>query len=95
MRKKSLSHVRLFAELDSSPLGFSAHGILQQEYRSGLSCRPPGDLPNPGTEAMFLCFLHWQVDYLPLALPGKPPYVWNGPASVVDVAFKVFSRVKQ
>ena len=25
-------------------------GFSRQEYRSGLSCPPPGDLPNPGIE---------------------------------------------
>ena len=25
-------------------------GFSRQEYWSGLSCPPPGDLPNPGTE---------------------------------------------
>ena len=28
----------------------SDHGILQQEYWSGLVFPPPGDLPNPGIE---------------------------------------------
>ena len=25
-------------------------GFSRQEYRSGLPCGPPGDLPDPGTE---------------------------------------------
>ena len=25
-------------------------GLSRQEYRSGLPCPPPGDLPDPGTE---------------------------------------------
>ena len=33
---------------DCSPPGFSVHGILQQEYWSGLPFPSPGDLPNPG-----------------------------------------------
>ena len=28
--------------MDCSPPGFSVYGILQQEYRSGLPCPPPG-----------------------------------------------------
>ena len=36
--------------MDCSPSGSSVHGILQQEYWSGLPCLPPGDLPDPGTE---------------------------------------------
>ena len=29
-------------------------GFSRQEYWSGLSCSPPGDLPNPGIERTFL-----------------------------------------
>ena len=29
-------------------------GFSRQEYWSGLSCPPPGDLPNPGIKPMFL-----------------------------------------
>ena len=29
-------------------------GFFRQEYWSGLSCPPPGDLPNPGMEAVSL-----------------------------------------
>ena len=40
---------------------------------TGVGCHwpLPGDLPNPGTEPMSLCLLHWQVDSLPLVPPGK------------------------
>ena len=48
-------------------------GFFRQEYESGLPCPPPRNLPDPGTELKSrLLFLHWQVDSLPLALPGKP-----------------------
>ena len=33
---------------DCSPPGSSVHGILTQEYWSGLPRPPPGDLPEPG-----------------------------------------------
>ena len=43
------SHVRLFATLwtiaHQAPLSM---GFSRQEYRSGLPCPPPGDLPDPG-----------------------------------------------
>ena len=39
----------------SLPTGFS-----RKEYWSGLSCPPPGDLPNPGIEPCLLHLLHWQ-----------------------------------
>ena len=40
-----------------SPPGSSAHGILQEEYRSGLSFPSPGDLPDPGIEPESLASL--------------------------------------
>ena len=39
-----------------------------REYWSGLPCRPPGDLPNPGIK---LGSPTLQVDSLPAELPGK------------------------
>ena len=47
-------------------------GFSRQEYWSGLPCPPPQDLPDPGTEPIFLCLLHWQEGSLPLVPPGKP-----------------------
>ena len=45
------SHVQLFVTLWTvacqSPLSM---GILQAEYRSGLPCPPPWDLPDPGVK---------------------------------------------
>ena len=32
-------------------------GFSRQEYWNGLACSPPGDLPNPGMESMYLTFL--------------------------------------
>ena len=42
------SHPTLCDPMDCSPPGSSVHGILQQEYWSGLPCPSPGDLPNSG-----------------------------------------------
>ena len=41
----------LYDPMDFSPLSM---GFSRQEYWSGLSCPPPGDLPNPGTEPVSL-----------------------------------------
>ena len=49
--------------MDCSTQGSSVHGILQQEYWSGLSCTPPGDLPNPGIKCRSPAL---QTDSLPL-----------------------------
>ena len=40
--------------MDCNTPGSSVHGIfLRQEYWSGLPFLPPGDLPDPGMEAVF------------------------------------------
>ena len=44
------SHARLHDPMDCSPPGSSVHGILQQEYWSGLPFPLLGDLPDPGIE---------------------------------------------
>ena len=44
------SYLTLCNPMDCSPPGSSVHGILQQEYWSGLPCPSPGKLPNPGIE---------------------------------------------
>ena len=45
-----------------------SHGE-RQKYWSGLSCPPPGDLPNPGIEPRSPIL---QADSLPSEPPGKP-----------------------
>ena len=47
-------------------------GFSRQEYESGLSRPPSGDLPEPGIEPVSLSLLHWQAGSLPPAPPGKP-----------------------
>ena len=44
-------------------------GFSRQEYWSGLSCSPLGDLPDPKTE---LTFPVLQADSWPTEPPGKP-----------------------
>ena len=55
--------------MDYSSPGPSVHGILQQEYWSGLPGPPPGDLPNPGIKPRSPTL---QADSLPSEPPGKP-----------------------
>ena len=49
------SHVQLFAILwtiaRQAPLSM---GFSRQEYWTGLPCRPPGDLPDPGIKLISL-----------------------------------------
>ena len=64
------SHVWLFVTpwtvARQAPLSMEFSG---QEYWSGLSCLPPGDLPDLGIKP---CLLYWQAGSLPLVPPGKP-----------------------
>ena len=60
-------------------------GFFRQEYWSGLSCPPPGDLPNlgiePGSPALRVDFAH----SLPAELPGKPrPAMGRWPSFLVQ-----------
>ena len=59
--------LRLIAPQASLSMGF-----CRQEYWTGLSCPPPGDLPDPGIEpASLTSNLHWQVGSLPLGPLGN------------------------
>ena len=46
--------------------------FFRQEYWSGLSFPPPGDLPDPGIGPNLL---HWQVDSFPLSHLGSPTFL--------------------
>ena len=63
--------------MDCSHSGSSVHGILQQEYWSGLPCPPPGDFPDAGTDPtsltspalageFFTTFVTWEAPVLGL-----------------------------
>ena len=47
----------------------SVHGILGQEYWSGLPFPSPGDLPDPGIKPRSSA---WEADALTSEPPGKP-----------------------
>ena len=73
-----LNCVQLFAALWT--VAFQAHpsmGFFRQEYWSGLSCLPPGDLPDLGIKPMSSVSPALQVDSLPLkpSRPGIKPKV--------------------
>ena len=57
-------YLALCDPMDYSPPGSSVHGIFQQDYWSGLSFPPPGDLPDPGIKL-------WSPA-LQAESPGKP-----------------------
>ena len=66
------SHVQLCAMLWTAACQASQSiGFCRQECWSGLTCSPPGDLPDPRIEPPSLTSnLHWQVGSLP-PLPPK------------------------
>ena len=49
--------------VDCSLAGSSVHGILQQEYWSGLPWPPPGDFPTQGLSSYVSRLLHWQAGF--------------------------------
>ena len=55
-----------------SSLGYSVHGILQEEYWIELPCPSAGDLPDPGIEPTSPA----DVESLPTELPGRPNVVY-------------------
>ena len=55
--------------MDCSLPGFSVHGILREEYCSGLPFPPLGDLPDPGIECVSPAL---KADSLPLSHQGGP-----------------------
>ena len=56
---------------DSLQLTDSAHGILQEEYWSGLPCPPLGNLPKPGIEPASLVSPVLADRSFTTELPGK------------------------
>ena len=48
-------------------------GFLRQEYRSGLPCPSPGDLPDPGIKVAPPAVAGWRRQWhpTPVLLPGK------------------------
>ena len=62
--------------MDCSPPGSSVHGILQARIWSGLSCPPPGDLPDLGTEPASPVPPALQADSLPLSHWGNLQWAW-------------------
>ena len=69
-----LSHACLFASPGTvarqAPLSL---GFFRQEYWSGLLCPPPGGSSQPReSDPCLWHLLHWQVNSLALAPPGKP-----------------------
>ena len=68
---KSLQSCPTLCDLmDCSPPGSSVHW-----YRSGLTCAPPGGLPNPRIKPASLTATALQADALLVSHPGSPTYL--------------------
>ena len=61
----------LYDPMDCSPPGSSPGGFSRQEYWSGLSFSPPGQLSNQGIESSFPVSPALKADSLPLEPLGK------------------------
>ena len=67
------SCVQLFATLWAvANQALLSMGFFRQECWSGLPCPSPGIFQMQELNPHLLHLLHWQVDPLPLAPPGKP-----------------------
>ena len=66
MHAKSLQLCPILCDpLDCSPQAPLSMEFSRQEYCSGLPCPPPGDLPNPGLEPMYVVSPARHVGSLP------------------------------
>ena len=90
------SHVQLFAILLTvdcqAPLSV---GLSRQGYWSGLPCPPPGDLPDPETEAMSLIPPAMAEGSLPLALSRKPIFILRTGKLLVKLSSEVIWKAYQ
>ena len=68
------SRPTLCSSMGCSPLGPSAHGILQAGTLELLPCPPPGDLPDPGIKPAPSASPALQADSLPTDPLGKPKF---------------------
>ena len=69
------SSLTLCDPMDYSPLGPSVNGISQARILEWVAIYSSRDLPHPGIQLHLLHLLHWHVDSLRLAPPGKPTWV--------------------
>ena len=71
-------HVQSLSPALYEPMGYIAchtlcpWGFSRQEYWSGLSFPPPGDLCDSGFKPKFPVSLYWQMGSLPLSHMGSP-----------------------
>ena len=69
MHAKLLQVATLWSVAHQAPLPM---GFSRQECWSGLPCLPPGDLPDPGIEAMSITLPALASGFFTTSSPGKP-----------------------
>ena len=70
-----LSCLTLCDPMDCSLLGFSLHVLQARILESVAMPSSKGIFLTQGLNLSLLCLLHWWAGSLPLAPPGKPPYI--------------------
>ena len=72
---KSLQlYLPLYDPVDCCPPGSSVHGILQARILQWVTMSSSRGSSHPRDQTHLLSLLHWQVDPLLLAPPGKPKF---------------------
>ena len=81
--------------MDCSLPDSSVYGILQAKILEWAAIFSSSrDLPDPGTQLLLLCHLHWQVGFLPLAPPGKPSIMLTiGLLQMFFIKLKIFPSI--
>ena len=69
------SHLTLCDPMDCSPPGSSVHGIIHQEYWSGLPFPPPSDLHHPRIKPLSPVPPAFQANSLSLSRGGSPKFI--------------------
>ena len=81
LAKSPQSSLTLCNTMDCSPPGSSVHGMLRQEYWSGLPFPSPGDLPDPESKPTSPAL---QADSLLTEPPGKTWEAWSGTILILN-----------
>ena len=89
-----LRYVQLFATLwnvaHKTPQSMR---FSRQEYWSGSSCPPPGDLPDSGIELMSPAFPALQAGSLLLAQPGWEAHILHQDFSNINTCTRIHLRI--
>ena len=68
----------LWDRMDCSPPGSSVQGTLQERIGSGLSCSPPGALPDPGIKPTSLMLPAMAGGFFIIRVTWEASWGWQG-----------------